>query len=136
RQLMGFGVAANDVLPLLKSVNMAVVAIGAGAPEMQRIVQALGQMQARGKVTARELMRLALVGVPVNKILQRELGLTGDEVAEIVLHGVKAQRALEAIARGWRKQYGSAYQDARQTFNFQLSNLRKDFDHIVPTTTE
>lgn len=136
RQLMGFGLQAEKVIPLLDAVNKAVVATGGGAEEMQRVVLALGQIQARGKASAEELNQLAEVGVPVNKILQKELGLTGDQIANIGEEGISSGKVLGAIADGWNRQYADAYRNAQDTFNMQTARLGKNFEQVLRLTTE
>lgn len=128
KQLLGFGTNAKNVIPILSSVNKAVVATGKGAPEMQRIVTALGQIQAKGKLSAEELLQLTEAGVPAYKILQKELGLTKDQMANIGNEGIGANRAISAITRGWNKQFGKAYQNSKKTFGFQWAMLKKDFE--------
>lgn len=128
KQLLGFGMAAKNVVPTLGAVNKAVVATGKGSPEMQRIVTALGQMQAKGKVSAEEMLQLAEAGVPAYKILQKQLGLTKDQMANIGNEGIGANRAIKAITKGWNKQFGKAYNESKDTFNFQWSMLKKDFE--------
>lgn len=128
KMLLGYGQSAKDVVPTLKAVNMAVVATGKGAPEMQRIVTSLGQIQAKGKLSAEEMMQLAEAGVPVFKILQKELGLTGEQMANIGNEGIGSERAIRAITKGWNKQFGKAYNDSKETFNFQWAMLKKDLE--------
>lgn len=128
KQLLGYGQSAKDVVPTLKAVNMAVVATGKGAPEMQRIVTSLGQIQAKGKLSAEEMMQLAEAGVPVFKILQKELGLTGEQMANIGNEDIGANKAIGAITKGWKKQFGKSYEDSKNTFAFQWSMLKKDFE--------
>ena len=57
---------------MMEAIGNAVSGLGGGAVEIERVVRALGQMQAKGKVTAEEMMRLAELGIPV-------LGYTGRE---------------------------------------------------------
>lgn len=134
--LMGFGVAADDTVPLLKALNKAIVATGKGEEDMQRAALALGQIEAKGKASAEELNQLAEIGVPVNKILQKELGLTGEQIANIGDEGVKSEEALAAIARGWNREYSKAFAEAADTFNFQTSNLVKNFEQVLRLSTE
>lgn len=125
RMLLGYGMNAKKVTPLLASVNKAIVATGKGEPEMQRVVLALGQMEAKGKASAEELRQLAEAGIPVNKVLQRELGLTGEQVANIGNEGVSAKAAIKAITEGLDKDFDGAYKNAQKTFAFQWSSFVK-----------
>lgn len=134
--LLGFGVSAKKTIPILGAVNKAVVATGKGSEEMMQITRALGQIQAKGKASAEELMQLAEAGAPVNKILQKELKLTGEQVANIGDEGIKSGAVLSAIARGWNKQFGPAYKNAAGTFNFQMASARKSAEQFLRIATE
>jgi tape measure domain-containing protein len=133
--LLGFGVNAKQVIPILGSVNKAVVATGKSAAEMEQITRALGQIQAKGKASAEELLQLAEAGAPVNKILQKELKLTGEQVANIGDEGIKSGAVLAAIARGWNKQFGPAYKNAATTFNFQFASATKNAEQLLRIAT-
>lgn len=52
RKLLGFGFAAQDVIPILQDVGDAVGAMGGGADMIDRITTALGQMQTKGKASS------------------------------------------------------------------------------------
>lgn len=129
--LLGMEVPAKRVVPLLDAVNKAVVGIGGNEEQMQRVVMSLGQMQAKGKASAEELMQLAEAGLPVNKILQQELGLTAEQVGNIGNEGVKSSEAIEAIADGWTKKFGPAYKNAMDSGNFQSALARKNFEQLL-----
>ena len=51
----------KQVMPSLKDIGNAVSNIGGGAVEMERVVRALGQMLAKGRVSAEEMMQLAII---------------------------------------------------------------------------
>lgn len=134
--LMGFGLESKKVIPLLDSVNMAIVATGKGANEMRRVTMALGQMQGKGRASFEELSQLAEVGIPVNKILQKELGLTGEQVANIGEEGIKSEKAIAAISKGFTEKYSAAYKNAENTFHFQSSLFGKNVEQILRLGTQ
>lgn len=134
--LLGYGMAAKRVIPTLAAVNKAVVATGKGEEAMMSVVRALGQMQGKGKASAEELRQLAEAGVPVQKILQKELKMTGEEVAEIGEKGIKSEKVIAAIARGWNQQFGKAYANAANTFSFQASAAKKGFEQLLRLGTQ
>jgi len=73
RQLLAFGFQAQEIIPMMEAIGNAVSGLGGGAFEIERVTRALGQMQAKGKVTAEEMMQLAELGIPVWKYWPRKL---------------------------------------------------------------
>jgi phage tail tape-measure protein len=63
QQLLGFGLAANRVLPTMTAIGDAVAGVGGGADQIALVSLAFGQMQAKGKVSSEELLQLAEAGV-------------------------------------------------------------------------
>lgn len=130
KMLLSYGQSAKNVVPTLMEVNKAIVATGQGSGEMLRVTDILGTMLARGKASAVDINRLAQAGVPVNKILRKELGLTGEQVGNIGREGIESSKVLNAILKGWGEEYGSAYEDAAGTLGFQKAGAIKDFEQF------
>ena len=80
RQLLGFQFQESQILPLVRSAADAASALGVGAAGLDRIILNLGQVQATGKVTGRELRDFATVGFPGYGIVADILGTTRDEI--------------------------------------------------------
>lgn len=131
QRMMGFGLAAEKVVPLMSAVGDAVAAAGGGAEQIERISRALGQIQARGKISAEELLQLSESGIPAQKILQEELGLTGEEVAKIGTLGITAERGLAALQRGMAKRYKGMAAAQAKTFSGMVSTLRDSFAQMM-----
>lgn len=131
KQLMAFGFRAEQVLPMMRAIGDAVAALGGGAEAQRRVIWALGQMQAKGRVLAEELMQLQEVGVPVFQILQEELGLTADQVARIGELGISAQQGIQAILAGMTKRFGGMMAVQSRTVMGILSNIRDAFQGIL-----
>lgn len=81
RRMMAYGFAANDVLPMLQAVGDATAALGLGAEGIDRIILALGQMRAKGKVTGEEMRQLTEAGIPAWEILAEAMGKSTAEVS-------------------------------------------------------
>lgn len=84
RRLMAMGIAADDTLPLLSAIGDRVSAMGGGAFEIQRVITALGQMNAKTRVATQEINQLTEVGISGFGILAKELGKTVPEVIAMV----------------------------------------------------
>jgi tape measure domain-containing protein len=65
---------------------------------MSRIALALGQIEAKGKLSGQEILQLVNAGLPVVQILAEAFGKTTAEVTAMVSDGlVPANQAIEAI---------------------------------------
>lgn len=106
RQVMAYGFAWGEVLPVLRLVGDATAALGGGPEMMERMLRAIGQIRGKGKVMMQEMYQLAEAGIPVFEIFAQELGLTQQQVANIGETGISAAMALPALFRGIQKRYG------------------------------
>lgn len=122
--LLAFGFDAKDVLNTLSTIGDAASGLGAGSEGIDRITRALGQMKAKGRVQAEELLQLQEMGVPANQILQEELGLTADQVANIGKEGIESGKAIDALLRGMDKRYGGMMQNQSKTAKGMMSTIK------------
>ncbi|RLG43248.1 MAG: hypothetical protein DRN81_06905 [Thermoproteota archaeon] len=112
----------------LKAIGDAVAALGGGQEKFNRVLIAFAQIAAKGRVQAEELLQLMEAGIPVQKILQEELGLTNEQIAEIGKLGIDAQVVLDALFSGMQRRYGGAMAELMQRFTGIISNLRDQWD--------
>jgi len=129
RKLLAVGFAAEDVLPVMQDVGNIASGLGLGQEGLDRLILNLGQVQAQGKLTGRELRDFAVAGIPLLDELAKSLGKTPAEIQELVSAGeITTQMVLDAFdqmsSEGGRfadlmeKQMGSA---AGQFSNLQDS---------------
>ena len=136
QRLLGFGMAAKDVIPTMTAVGDAVAAAGGGAEQIDRVSTAMGQMQAKGKVSSEELLQLAESGVPALKILQEQLGLTGQELSTKLQAGaISADKGIAALVAGMEKRYGGMAASQSKTFSGMLSTLKDTGAQILGKVT-
>src|SRR5262245_36955397 len=136
QRLLGFGMAAKDVVPTMSAVGDAVAAAGGGAEQIDRVSTAMGQMQAKGKVSSEELLQLAESGVPALRILQDELGLTGQQLSKKLQAGaVDAKTGIDALVTGIEKRYGGMAQAPSKTFSGMMSTLKDNATQILGKVT-
>ncbi|WP_094396842.1 tape measure protein [Thermoanaerobacterium thermosaccharolyticum] len=122
--LMAFGFEADKVLDMLKTIGDTASGLGAGSEEIDRITRALGQMRAKGRAQAEELLQLQELGVPANQILQEELGLTGEQIANIGKESIEAAKVIDALLRGMEKRFGGMMANQSRTAKGMLSTLK------------
>lgn len=124
RRLLAYGVTAKEVLPWMKSIGEAVSALGGGAFEIERVTTALGQMKAKGKVSAEEMRQLAEVGIGAWEMLAKKLGLSIQQTMDRVSRGeVDAATGLQAILDGMATRYRGSMEEQSKTFLGLLSTL-------------
>jgi tape measure domain-containing protein len=135
-KLLGFGMTAKQTYGWMRTLGDAVAGVGGGAEEIQRATLALGQMQAKGKVSMEELNQLTEARLPAIKILTDELGLTRKELSNIGAEGISAAKALPALQRGLDKMFGGMARKQSRTFTGQLSTMRDQARQVAGALTE
>ncbi len=124
KKLLAMGFAADDIIPMMTSIGDAVGALGGRQPEIDRVTMALGQMRAKGKVSAEEMMQLAELGIPAWQMLADSMGLSTAEVMKLAEQGkITADTAIPALIGGMNQAFGGAMQAQATTFNGLMSTL-------------
>ena len=122
--MLAMGFAADQVLPLMEDIGNAVSALGGGAPEVDRVVRALGQMQAKGKVSAEDMMQLTELGIPAWKILADSVGVTVGEVQAMTTKGlIPADKMIQAFTKHSEEAFGGAMQKQSETYSGMWSSI-------------
>ena len=97
KRLQAFGIEANKVVETTK--RLADVS-GATGAELQGLVTAYGQVQAKGRLQGEELMQFQERGIALQKELQKMYGMTGEEFQKALGKGQISAKAVEvAIQR-------------------------------------
>lgn len=122
--LLAFGFEAENVLDMMETIGDTSSGLGAGSEGIDRITRALGQMYAKGRVQAEELLQLQELGVPAAEILQEELGLTAEQVANIGNESVNASLAIQALLTGMDKRFGGMMDNQSKTAKGMTSTIK------------
>jgi len=121
--LLAFGFDAKNVLGILGTIGDTASGLGAGSEGIDRITRALGQMKAKGRAQAEELLQLQELGVPANEILQEELGLTGAQIANIGNESIESAKVIDALLRGMDKRFGGMMTNQSKTAKGMMSTI-------------
>src|SRR5690606_13456930 len=98
KRMLGYGFAAEDVLPIMEAVGDASAGLGMGAAGIDRIILALGQMRAKGKLSAEEMLQLTEAGIPAWEILAEAMNTTTAEIMKMQQKGlIPADRAIQML---------------------------------------
>lgn len=131
KRLQAFGFEAQKVIPMLRDIGDAVAAMGGGGEKIDRVTMALGQMQAKGKVSAEEMLQLTEAGIPGWKYLAQAVGVSTAEVQKMTSKGlIPAGDAIQYILDGMRQDFGGMMAAQSSTAAGQLSNLQDKLEQI------
>lgn len=128
QKLTAMGIEAGNALKMVKQLsNIAAAMPDSMADNLNRVVRALGEMHAKGRVQAEEMTRqLANAGIPAWEALAKRIGKTTEETMALAQAGrISAREGIMAIldlAASPRFAQMNAIQNA--TLRGQWSNLR------------
>lgn len=116
QRMMAMGIAAKDVKPTLTAVGDAVAALGGNSETVGRVTTALGQIQAKGKASAQEMMQLSEAGIPAWEMLAQKIGVSIPEAMKMAEKGqIDATTTINALTEGMTKRFGGMMAKQSQT---------------------
>ena len=131
KRLQAFGVETNKVVDTTR--RLADVS-GATGAELQGLVTAYGQVQAKGRLQGEELLQFQERGVALQKVLKEEYKLSGEEFQKALEGGRISAAAVEAAIikltdAGGKYANGAIAQS--DTLNGKLSTLQDSFQRLA-----
>lgn len=131
KRLQAFGVETEKVVDTTR--RLADVS-GATGAELQGLVTAYGQVQAKGRLQGEELLQFQERGVALQKVLREEYNLSGTEFQKALEKGEISAEAVEyAILKltdaGGKYANGAIAQS--DTLNGKLSTLQDSFQRLA-----
>ena len=136
RQMMAYGFALHDIVPMLINIGDAAAAFGGSPVVIDRIVRALGQIRTYGRLKGQELLQLTEAGVPAHQILAEELGLTREQLSRIADQQISAEDAIKAILTGIQKRYEGMMEVQSRTLKGSIAAIRDNFLLVATQLTE
>lgn len=133
KRMLAFGFAAKSVIPTLTAVGDAASGLGmSGAEGINRILLALGQMRAKGKVSADEMLQMTEAGIPAWDILAKSIGKSTAEVMKLAEQGaIPAEQAIQALVAGMEERFPNMMQKQSKSFNGMMSTIRDNFRAVI-----
>lgn len=101
-----------------------------GTEGIDRLVVALGQIKAKGRLMGDELLQLTEAGIPATEILAQKLHLTADQVQNIGQQGIDANTAIQALLQGMNERFGGMAAKLANTLHGLLSTIKDDTKNI------
>ncbi|HEU0139613.1 MAG TPA: tape measure protein, partial [Bryobacteraceae bacterium] len=134
RNMKAMGFEAAAVIPMMTVIGDAAAAMGGGAAMVDRITTALGQMQAKTKVAAQEMIQLTETGIPAWKMLADGIGVSIPQAMKMAEKGaIDAGTAINAILAGMQSEFGGMMEQQSRTLQGQWSNLKDQLTAVLET---
>ncbi len=155
QRMLAFGFAAEEVMPLITNVSDAVASMGGSSEMVDRVTTALGQMRAKGKVSAEEMMQLTEAGIPAWQMLAENIDQISPSLAKAFAAGkitqeglvaklmklaeqgkIKSGPAISALMSGIQSRFGGMAAKGATTTSGIFSNLTEALDELAGALTK
>lgn len=135
KRLLAYGIEYKNVMYVMQGV-LSAASIQGDSAKIESISRALGQIYTYGKLMTQEIRQLSEAGIPAYEILQEELGLTQEQLANLGNEGIKADVAINALVDGIQKRFGTAAEAAARTTSGIISNIKDNATMLFTTLFE
>lgn len=124
QKFLAFGFTAEQIIPTLTAVGDAAAGVGLGAEGIDRVTLALGQMAAKSKVQAGEMLQLTETGIPAWQMLADAMNVSVSEAMDRVSKGsVDAATGITALVQGMESTFGGMMEEQSKTIAGSWSSL-------------
>lgn len=132
KKLLAFGFDSQKIIPMMTAIGNAVGGLGGGAAEIDRVTMAMGQMQAKGKVSAEEMMQLAELGIPAWDMLAKTIGTDVPTAMDMASKGaIPAGAAIEGLINGMNERFPNMMEKQSKTMLGAWSNLQDGISAVL-----
>ena len=131
KRLLAFGFNAQQVIPILTAIGDSAAALGMGEEGISRLTTAIGQIQAKAKVSAEEMNQINETGIPAWQLLADTIGTTVPQAMDMASKGmIDGATGVQAILTGMNKQFGGMMAEQSQTLNGMMSNIQDSIGQL------
>jgi len=132
RRLMAYGFAAEEVLPTLTAIGDAISGMGGGEFEINRLVRALGQIRAKGRLASQEMLQITELGIPAWELLADKIGVSIPEAMKLVeRRAISSGDAIDAILTGIAAKFPNMMEKQSKTLTGLWSTLKDTIGMIL-----
>lgn len=134
QKMIAMGWSAENIIEDMTTIGDAAAATGKGEEGLNRIVLALAQIKAKGKLSTEELNQLAESGIAAKRYIAEGLGYgTGDEAImklskDLEGGAIAADAAIQAIMSGMKEYEGMMEKTANETVAGLKSQIEDTFE--------
>ncbi|WP_221469359.1 tape measure protein [Cohnella nanjingensis] len=132
KRLLAFGFTAEKIIPMMTGIGNAASGLGLGSEGIGRITLALGQMKAKAKVSADEMLQLTEAGIPAWDILAKRMGISTAQTMKLAEKGlIPATQAIEALIDGMNQRFPNMMDKQSKSLFGLLSNIKDTFNSKI-----
>lgn len=124
KKLIAMGADANEAKDELITLADAASALGVGQEGINRLVLAIGQIRAAGRVQGDEVRQLQEAGINAYKYLIDAGLLTQKQVGNLGNLNIDAAKGIAAIMAGMQRDFGGMSAAQARTWQGQLSTIK------------
>lgn len=137
QQLLGFGVAAEKVLPTLDAIQNAVAATGGSNEQIAGLTEIFAKIQSSAKITAEDLNQFGNYGIDAAGLIGAAMGKTGSDIRTAISKGtIGATDALDALTSAMMARFGGATANIKQQFSGAVDRIKgawRDIGSVLAT---
>lgn len=130
KQLLSFGVSAQEIIPTLTKIGDVSAGVGA---DISRLILVFGQVKAQGRLMTNDLMQFMNAGIPILSELGKVLGKTDAQIKEMVTEGKIGFKEIEQVftnLSGAGGQFEGLMKKQSQTLAGSVANLEDAFEQM------
>lgn len=132
KKLLAFGFAAQDIIPMMAAIGDAAAMLGMGEEGISRMTLAIGQMQAKGKVSAEEMLQLAEAGVPAWQFLADAIGTDIPTAMKMAEQGaISSTTGINAVLMGMQTRFKGGMQGLSQEIPGLFSTIKDNVSAVM-----
>lgn len=129
KRMLAFGFKQEQIIPYLTAIGNAAAGLGGGTDLIDRISLAIGQMQAKSKVSAEEMLQLTEAGIPAWEILSQKMGKSTQELMKMTSKGlIPADKAIAMLIEGMNERFPDMLQKQADSFDGLKSQIAETFN--------
>jgi tape measure domain-containing protein len=132
QRLLAFGFQAKQIIPMMTNIGDAVAGLGGSPEKLNRVILAFGQIKAKGRVMAGEMMQLTEAGIPAWDMLAKKIGVSIPEAMKLGEKGlIDADTAITGILEGMNAKFGGLMSKQAKSWSGMMSNIKDTFTQVT-----
>lgn len=138
QQLLGFGVAADKIIPTLQAIQDSVAAVGGNADTISNITYALAQIKGQGKLTGETLNQLGQYGIDAASLIGAQMGKTSQEIRDMASNpgGIPADQVWDPLINGLESRFAGAAAGVKETWVGSVDRIKGAWRDIASALVE
>jgi len=123
QQLIWFWFEWEKALATIKVLGDSISAVGRWQADLNWVILALWQIEAKWKLSTEEVLQMAERGLPIFKVLEEQLWLTKKQLWDLWNQWIDSSTAINAILTGLNEKFAWSMEKQSRTLTWMWSNL-------------